>query len=49
MIVMEYIQSEISFIGVDSNNRYIKFGKVDETSLIDYGEDKNGNKFFNRY
>ena len=46
MIFMEYIQGEINFIRVDPNNRYIKFGKIDENSLIDYREDKNVNKVF---
>jgi hypothetical protein len=37
---------EASFIGVDSNNRYIKFGKIDDNVLFDYREDKKGKKFF---
>jgi len=37
---------ETSFIAIDSNNKYIKFGNIDEKVFFDYREDKNGKKFF---
>lgn len=37
---------ESSFIGVDSNNNFIKFGKIGKEFSFDYRQDKNNEKFF---
>lgn len=37
---------ESSFIGIDSNNNIIKFGKIEKEFSFDYREDKNNDTFF---